>query len=73
MKLTTEGPTGNRTWLGRRRARAIAAFMTAVPVTGLIGGPTSGLLLGLKVVSQQELYQLLHTIIVQPVLQGRLQ
>ncbi|HEV3409231.1 MAG TPA: MFS transporter [Chthoniobacterales bacterium] len=29
------------------RARAIAAFMTAVPVTGLIGGPLSGLLLGL--------------------------
>jgi MFS transporter, ACS family, tartrate transporter len=31
----------------RRRARAIATFMTAVPVTGLIGGPVSGLLLGL--------------------------
>jgi ACS family tartrate transporter-like MFS transporter len=30
-----------------RRARAIAAFMTAVPVTGLIGGPLSGALLGL--------------------------
>ena len=30
------------------RARAIAAFMTAVPVTGLIGGPASGLLLGLN-------------------------
>ena len=30
-----------------QRARAIAAFMTAVPVTGLIGGPLSGLLLGL--------------------------
>jgi ACS family tartrate transporter-like MFS transporter len=29
------------------RARAIAAFMTAVPVTGLIGGPLSGALLGL--------------------------
>jgi ACS family tartrate transporter-like MFS transporter len=29
------------------RARAIAAFMTAVPVTGLIGGPVSGALLGL--------------------------
>src|SRR5262249_11065792 len=28
-----------------QRARAIAAFMTAVPVTGLIGGPLSGLLL----------------------------
>ncbi|MDQ6860848.1 MAG: MFS transporter, partial [Verrucomicrobiota bacterium] len=28
------------------RARAIAAFMTAVPVTGLIGGPLSGMLLG---------------------------
>ena len=27
------------------RARAIAAFMTAVPVTGLVGGPLSGLLL----------------------------
>lgn len=30
------------------RARAIAAFMTAVPVSGLIGGPLSGFLLGLK-------------------------
>jgi len=30
-----------------QRARAIAAFMTAVPVTGLIGGPLSGGLLGL--------------------------
>ena len=30
------------------RARAIAAFMTAVPVTGLIGGPLSGMLLGLN-------------------------
>jgi len=30
------------------RARAIAAFMTAVPVTGLIGGPLSGFLLNLK-------------------------
>src|SRR6266536_187031 len=29
------------------RARAIAAFMTAVPVTGLIGGPLSGALLEL--------------------------
>jgi len=29
------------------RARAIAAFMTAVPVTGLIGGPLSGALLDL--------------------------
>jgi ACS family tartrate transporter-like MFS transporter len=29
------------------RARAIAAFMSAVPVTGLIGGPLSGALLGL--------------------------
>ena len=29
------------------RARAIAAFMTAVPVSGLIGGALSGLLLGL--------------------------
>src|SRR6266540_1681990 len=29
------------------RARAIAAFMTAIPVTGLIGGPLSGALLGL--------------------------
>jgi ACS family tartrate transporter-like MFS transporter len=28
-----------------QRARAIAAFMTAVPVTGLVGGPLSGLLL----------------------------
>ena len=30
-----------------QRARAIAAFMTAIPVTGLIGGPLSGALLGL--------------------------
>jgi MFS transporter, ACS family, tartrate transporter len=30
-----------------QRAKAIAAFMTAVPVTGLIGGPLSGALLGL--------------------------
>ncbi len=30
-----------------QRARAIAAFMTAVPVTGLIGGPISGALLEL--------------------------
>jgi MFS transporter, ACS family, tartrate transporter len=30
-----------------QRAGAIAAFMTAVPVTGLIGGPLSGALLGL--------------------------
>jgi ACS family tartrate transporter-like MFS transporter len=30
------------------RARAIAAFMTAVPVTGLIGGPFSGMLLSLR-------------------------
>jgi MFS transporter, ACS family, tartrate transporter len=30
-----------------KRARAIAAFMTAVPVTGLIGGPLSGALLEL--------------------------
>ncbi|MFL6536751.1 MAG: MFS transporter, partial [Chthoniobacterales bacterium] len=30
------------------RARAIARFMTAVPVTGLIGGPLSGALLNLK-------------------------
>ncbi|MFL6514222.1 MAG: MFS transporter [Chthoniobacterales bacterium] len=32
----------------RYRAQAIAAFMTAVPVTGLIGGPLSGALLGLN-------------------------
>lgn len=32
----------------QHRARAIAAFMTAVPVTGLIGGPLSGLLLGMN-------------------------
>lgn len=32
----------------RQRARAIAAFMTAVPVTGLIGGPLSGALLELN-------------------------
>jgi ACS family tartrate transporter-like MFS transporter len=30
-----------------QRARAIAGFMTAVPLTGLIGGPLSGALLGL--------------------------
>jgi ACS family tartrate transporter-like MFS transporter len=30
------------------RARAIAAFMTAVPVSGVIGGPVSGLLLQLN-------------------------
>jgi MFS transporter, ACS family, tartrate transporter len=32
----------------RQRARAIAIFMTAVPVTGLVGGPLSGALLGLN-------------------------
>ena len=31
-----------------QRARAIAAFMTAVPVTGLVGGPLSGLLLSMS-------------------------
>jgi ACS family tartrate transporter-like MFS transporter len=31
-----------------QRARAISAFMTAVPVTGLVGGPLSGLLLTLN-------------------------
>jgi len=31
-----------------QRARAIAAFMTAVPVSGVIGGPLSGALLGLN-------------------------
>jgi ACS family tartrate transporter-like MFS transporter len=31
-----------------QRARAIAAFMTAVPVSGVIGGPLSGALLGLS-------------------------
>ena len=31
----------------RQRARAIAGFMAAIPVTGLIGGPLSGALLGL--------------------------
>src|SRR6266480_2659306 len=31
-----------------QRARAIAAFMTAVPVSGLIGGPLSGALLALN-------------------------
>jgi ACS family tartrate transporter-like MFS transporter len=35
-------------WYPRAQcARAIAAFMTAVPVTGVIGGPLSGALLGL--------------------------
>jgi len=34
-------------WYPRaQRARAIAAFMTAIPVTGLIGAPVSGALLG---------------------------
>jgi len=32
----------------KRRARAIAAFMTAVPITGVIGGPLSGALLELN-------------------------
>src|SRR6516162_9629786 len=31
-----------------RRARAIAAFMTAVPVSGVVGAPLSGALLGLN-------------------------
>jgi ACS family tartrate transporter-like MFS transporter len=31
-----------------QRARAIAAFMTAVPVSGIVGGPLSGALLGLN-------------------------
>ena len=31
----------------RQRARAIAGFMAAIPVTGLIGGPLSGAILGL--------------------------
>jgi ACS family tartrate transporter-like MFS transporter len=31
-----------------QRARAIAAFMVAVPISGLIGGPLSGALLGLN-------------------------
>ena len=31
----------------RQRARAIAGFMAAIPVTGLFGGPLSGALLGL--------------------------
>jgi ACS family tartrate transporter-like MFS transporter len=35
-----------------QRARAIAAFMAAVPVTGLIGGPLSGFLLGLDGVGE---------------------
>jgi ACS family tartrate transporter-like MFS transporter len=30
------------------RARAIARFMTAIPLSGVIGGPISGLLLGLR-------------------------
>src|SRR5437016_12285326 len=34
-----------------QRARAIAAFMTAVPVSGVIGGPLSGVLLTLNGVS----------------------
>ncbi len=32
---------------GEQRARAIAAFMMGIPVAGLVGGPLSGLLLGL--------------------------
>ena len=32
----------------RQRARAIAAFMTAVPVSGVVGGPLSGALLTLN-------------------------
>src|SRR5665213_1749578 len=32
----------------RDRARAIAGFMTAVVVAGIIGGPTSGVLLSLN-------------------------
>jgi ACS family tartrate transporter-like MFS transporter len=36
-------------WYPReQRARAIAAFMMAIPVAGLIGGPLSGALLGLN-------------------------
>jgi len=31
----------------RARARAVARFMTAIPVSGIIGGPISGALLGL--------------------------
>ena len=31
----------------RERARAISRFMTAIPISGLIGGPLSGALLGL--------------------------
>lgn len=38
----------SRWYPARERARAIAAFMTAVPVTGLIGGPFSGFLLSLR-------------------------
>ena len=30
------------------RARAVARFMTAIPVSGMIGGPISGALLGLS-------------------------
>jgi ACS family tartrate transporter-like MFS transporter len=33
---------------GAQRARAIAAFMAAIPVTGVVGGPLSGALLGLN-------------------------
>jgi len=35
-------------YLESQRARAIAAFMTAIPVSGVIGGPLSGGLLGLS-------------------------
>jgi ACS family tartrate transporter-like MFS transporter len=35
-------------WFPRRaRARAVAKFMTAVPVAGVLGGPVSGFILGL--------------------------
>src|SRR3989442_9048551 len=30
------------------RARAVAGFMTAIPISGVVGGPVSGALLGLN-------------------------
>ena len=37
----------NEWFPSQARARAIARFMTAIPISGMIGGPVSGLLLGL--------------------------
>src|SRR3989441_730255 len=38
-----------RCWFAAvERARAVAGFMTAIPISGVVGGPISGALLGLK-------------------------